>query len=505
LDAVRLATEDEAVHERILREVLFATSEMDLRQSPPAMAQRIHRRIRELTGKEDPYREAKAHQNRTALEFYERFSREVASAANGLEMAVRLAIAGNVIDLGVKSHLDESQIRAAIEDCLTDPLEGDIDQFAQAVAGATRILYLTDNAGEIVLDRLLIERLPRDRVTVAVKGTPVINDATWADAETAGITKLVTVIDNGSDAPGTILEDCSSAFRRRFAEADLIIAKGQGNYETLREASAPLYFLLRVKCPVLARDLGCPVGRLVLRPSSSFPHSDSKPKQVEPAKLFNPKEPIMKIVVTASGPTLDAAIDPRFARCSYFLLVDSETDTFEALENTGEAESGAGIKAAQLLASKDAGVVLTGNCGPNAFRTLSAAGIPVVLGCAGVVREVIERYKTGQLQPASEPDVPAHSGAPGAVASQPSPSSPPLPPLAPPPSSPQHVPVQPEPPVAAAGGPAQSVGQDPPLGQGGGRGWGGGQSRGMGGGRGMGHGRGMGRGGRGMGRGRGRG
>jgi uncharacterized protein with ATP-grasp and redox domains len=198
-------------------------------------------------------------------------------------MAVRLAIAGNVIDLGVKSHLDEAQIRAAIEDCLTDPLEGDIDRFAQAVAGATRILYLTDNAGEIVLDRLLIERLPRDKVTVAVKGAPVINDATRADAEIAGITSLVNVIDNGSDAPGTILEDCNGVFRRHFAQADLIIAKGQGNYETLREASAPLYFLLRVKCPVLARDLGCPVGRLVLRPSSSLPHSDSRPKQVEPA------------------------------------------------------------------------------------------------------------------------------------------------------------------------------------------------------------------------------
>jgi damage-control phosphatase, subfamily I len=283
LDAARLATEDEAVHECILREVLVATSEMDLRQSPPVMAQRIHRRIRELTGKEDPYREAKEHQNRTALEFYDRFSREVAGAANGLEMAVRLAIAGNVIDLGVKSHLDESQILAAIEDCLTDPLDGDIDQFAQAVAGATRILYLTDNAGEIVLDRLLIERLPRDRVTVAVKGAPVINDATRADAEIAGITSLVNVIDNGSDAPGTILEDCNGVFRRHFAHADLIIAKGQGNYETLREASAPLYFLLRVKCPVLARDLGCPEGRLVLRPSSSFPHSNSKPKQAQPA------------------------------------------------------------------------------------------------------------------------------------------------------------------------------------------------------------------------------
>ena len=273
LDSARLASEDEAVHERILREALVAASELDLRQPPPAMAQRVHRRIRELTGKDDPYREAKERQNRMALEFYERFSHEVARAGNELEMAVRLAIAGNVIDLGVKSDLDESQIREAIETCLTEPLDGDIHQFAAAIDGATRILYLTDNAGEIVLDRLLIEQLPRDKVTVAVKGAPVINDATWTDAETAGITGLVTVIDNGSDAPGTILEDCSGVFRRHFAEADLIIAKGQGNYETLREVPRPLYFLLRVKCPVIARDLGCPVGRMVLRPSSSLPQS----------------------------------------------------------------------------------------------------------------------------------------------------------------------------------------------------------------------------------------
>jgi damage-control phosphatase, subfamily I len=268
LDAARLATDDETVHERLLREVLVATSEMDLSQSPPVMAQRIHRRIRELTGQEDPYRAAKERQNLVALELVERFSPQIASATNGMELAVRLAIAGNVIDLGVKSHLDDSQICAAIDACLTDPLDGDLEQFAWAVAGATRILYLADNAGEIVLDRLLIERLPRGKVTVAVKGAPVINDATWADAELAGLTRLVPVIDNGSDAPGTILEDCSGVFRRHFAEADLIIAKGQGNYETLQDVAAPLVFLLRVKCPVLARDLNCPLGRMVLRASS---------------------------------------------------------------------------------------------------------------------------------------------------------------------------------------------------------------------------------------------
>lgn len=270
LDSVRSVTSDEAIHERILREVLRSASEMDLHRPPPVMAQYIHRRIRELAGAEDPYREAKDRHNRIALEFYAKFKDTVQQAANPLEMAVRLAIAGNVIDLGVKSELNESQIRTAITASLDEPLAGDIERFANAVAGAATILYLTDNAGEIVFDRLLIEQLPRDKVTVAVRGAPVINDATMVDAEVAGITELVDVIDNGSDTPGTNLDDCSEVFRRHFAAADLVIAKGQGNYETLTESSRPIYFLLRVKCQIIARDLACSVGKMVLRPSSSL-------------------------------------------------------------------------------------------------------------------------------------------------------------------------------------------------------------------------------------------
>ena len=129
---------------------------------------------------------------------------------------------------------------------------------------------LADNAGEIVFDRLLIEQLPIDRVTVAVRGYPVINDATLDDAETAGLTDIVDVISNGSDAPGTLLDDCSEAFRSRFEEADLIIAKGQGNYETLAQSPRPIFFLLRVKCPVVARDLDYPVGSMVVHPSTAL-------------------------------------------------------------------------------------------------------------------------------------------------------------------------------------------------------------------------------------------
>ncbi len=265
LASVRQVTDDEQLHEQILREVLQAAGRMDFDRPPAAMAQTVHRRIRELCHNGDPYRASKERFNQLALDLLPAFEGRLADAADPWEAAVRLAIAGNVMDLGVKSGLSESEIQVSIAQCLYEPLDGDAAAFAAEVEAAENILYLTDNAGEIVFDRLLIERLPPGKTTVAVRGAPVINDATMADAETAGLTRLVPVIDNGSDAPGTVLADCSEAFRRRFAEADLIIAKGQGNFETLRESSRRIYFLLRVKCPVIARDIGCPIGRMVCR------------------------------------------------------------------------------------------------------------------------------------------------------------------------------------------------------------------------------------------------
>jgi uncharacterized protein with ATP-grasp and redox domains len=265
LDSARHVTQDEAVHERVLREILMNVSAMDLRQPPVVMAQQIHRRLRELTGSPDPYRQCKDHFNRMALELLPGLEQRVAHAADPLETAVRLAIAGNIIDLGVKSHVSDAQIHATIDRSLTEPLEGKVEEFREAIRRAESILYLADNAGEIVFDRLLLEQLPRERVTLAVKGRPIINDATIDDAEAAGIPQLVKVIDNGSDAPGTVLADCSLPFRRRFAEADLVIAKGQGNYETLWGSRDRIFFLLQAKCAIIAQNLGCPLGSLVLR------------------------------------------------------------------------------------------------------------------------------------------------------------------------------------------------------------------------------------------------
>ncbi len=270
LDSARLATDDERIHEQVVREVLRLAADLDMSQSPPAIGQQIHRLIRKLIDNNDPYRELKQRFNRLALRLCAELEERVRTSEDPLETAVRLAIAGNIIDLGVKTSIEESDVARTIRDCLTADFDNQqIEEFRNAVSQAGKILYLADNAGEIVFDRLLIEQMPTERITLAVKGGPVINDATIEDAEFAGLTEMVEVIDNGSDVPGTILETCSQAFRERFEDADLIIAKGQGNYETLSDADKDIFFILKAKCPVIAGDLGCEVGEMILQRSNS--------------------------------------------------------------------------------------------------------------------------------------------------------------------------------------------------------------------------------------------
>ncbi len=266
LEVARFVSEDERIHEQVLRGILEAALALDFRQPPPAMGQKIHRLVRELTGQTDPYREVKDRFNALGLQWYPQLKEQIRSSRDPLDAGIRLAIAGNVIDFGPYGQIDRIQVEEAISHSLSARLSSEsIADFLAATDQANQILYLADNAGEIVFDRLLIEQLPYEKITVAVKGSPVINDATLEDAQTAGLTDLVEVIDNGSDAPGTILETCSSQFRDRFSSADLIIAKGQGNYETLSHFAGNVVFLLKAKCPVIARHLGVEVGSLVLQ------------------------------------------------------------------------------------------------------------------------------------------------------------------------------------------------------------------------------------------------
>jgi len=271
LDAARLATHDMQIHEQVLREVLVLAKDLDMSQSPPIMGQKIHRLIRELVGIEDPYRDVKRRFNNAALQLYSGMRTQIVESKDMLETAIRLAIAGNIIDFGVNGKLHESELEQTVSECLaTESSDIQLRSFRQAVNEAEEILYIADNAGEIIFDRLLIEQLPIEKVTVVVKGSPVINDATMEDAMLAGLPKIVEVIDNGTDAPGTILESCSRPFLACFEKADLIIAKGQGNYETLSNVDENIFFILKAKCPVIAEHLDCELDQMILRRSDAF-------------------------------------------------------------------------------------------------------------------------------------------------------------------------------------------------------------------------------------------
>lgn len=271
LDAARAVSNDPAVHEEIVREMLLWMAEADLDLSPPSFAQHIHRRLRTVATSNDPFRTVKDRQNQMALHLLPGLRALVEGSAHPLISATRLAIAGNAIDVGVTAEVTRSDMRRAIDRALDQPLCGEPEEFSREVEAADRILYLADNAGEIAFDRLLVEQLGPRRVTVAVRGAPVLNDATLADAHAVRLDELVEVIDNGSDAPGTILTDCSEEFRLRFAEADLVIAKGQGNFESLSDESGSIFFLFKVKCPVIADRVGMPVGTHVLTRSAGRP------------------------------------------------------------------------------------------------------------------------------------------------------------------------------------------------------------------------------------------
>ena len=265
LETVRLVTDDPGLQERILREVLKLSSGMDLMQPPPATAQKIHQIIRELSEVADPYQDIKSRYNLLAMEWLPELRRTIQNAEDPFCAAVKLSIAGNIIDFGVNGSLALETVKQTIDAAIHQSLDREsLDYLRDSVQSAQSVLYLADNAGEIAFDRLLIECIGPEKVILAVKASPILNDALLPDAQEVGLTELVQVIDNGSNAPGTILEQCSESFRKYFETADLIISKGQGNYESLSDTQANIVFLFQAKCSVVANHVNKALGRFVV-------------------------------------------------------------------------------------------------------------------------------------------------------------------------------------------------------------------------------------------------
>ncbi len=231
--------------------------------SSPEIQRELSKRFAALFDNDNPFADEKKLSNQMALQLYKEWKPRVESTENPMDLALRLAIAGNIMDYGA---FNSFSIRDTINSVMHAQFATDhsIELFRK-IQTAKNILYLGDNAGEIVFDRLFIETMTDKKVSFAVKSGPVLNDVTMQDAEETGMQHVAEVISNGYDAPSTVLSKCSDEFRNIYRNADVIIAKGQGNFEGLiDERDDRLFFIMMVKCDTIAEKLKVPVRSMVV-------------------------------------------------------------------------------------------------------------------------------------------------------------------------------------------------------------------------------------------------
>jgi len=273
LDAARIAGANEIIQKKIIDELSQLIPNFPLKASPPEMGRTVYALVGKISGVKDPFKEIKENSNKFALKLYPKLKQEINNSEDRLLTAVKLSIIGNIIDYGAKNSLN------VVEE-IDHLFQGDFiindennsttfkyNQFKEALNKVDTIIYLADNAGEVVFDKLLIEELVEElgkQVIYVVRGKPIINDVLIEDAIFCGINEVAKIISSGSDAPGTLLRYCSGEFIRLYQKAELIISKGQGNYEALSEEDKLIFFLFKAKCSVIAEDIGCKVGDMVL-------------------------------------------------------------------------------------------------------------------------------------------------------------------------------------------------------------------------------------------------
>jgi len=240
---------------------LYATQKDPL--STPAFSRSLHNKLKKYTNNSDSYASIKKDGNDKALSLYPEMKEKILQAEKPFDIAIRLAIAGNIMDSAISDSYD---IKRTIDKTLNSCFAiNHSDYLKQDLLKAKKVLFIGDNAGEIVFDKLFIETIMHPHLYFSVRGAPIINDATMEDAEYVGMGKVADVISNGYDAPSTIIEHCSDEFCKIFDEADVIISKGQGNLEgLLGNTNKNIYFLLMVKCDVIANALNVQKGDFVV-------------------------------------------------------------------------------------------------------------------------------------------------------------------------------------------------------------------------------------------------
>lgn len=268
LATLRLITDREEEQKHVLDKVMEALPTLPLDYPPPRIAETVYAIIARETGVENAYRDIKTASNRQALAALPELLKGIAQKPDRLRAAASLAISGNLIDFGVQH--EGFQVKKELSRQLSDHFDlDDFSTFEQQLPETTKLLYVGDNAGEIVADKIFIAQIkaayPRLDVGFAVRGTPIINDVTLDDAKQVGMEEVARVIDSGSRAPALLEDEMSPEMSAWFHDATMIIAKGQGNYESLSRSRRAIFFLLQCKCPVVANDLGTSVGSTIFK------------------------------------------------------------------------------------------------------------------------------------------------------------------------------------------------------------------------------------------------
>ncbi len=273
LASARILGTDEKVQKHIVDNIAKVIPSFPLLSTPPEMGKIIYDIIKDALQKDDPFRELKQKSNSLVLEIYGDMKKEIQNSSDRLLTSLNFSIAGNIIDYGANHSLKlEKEIESITrksKKVSRNSVNFQYAKFKKKLEKAGLILFIGDNAGEIALDKLFVEEIkrmyPGKRMVYAVREKPVINDATLEDARFVGMDKTVEVISSGSIIPGTSLKRCNKEFISLFKDADIIISKGQGNFETLSDEPEPIFFLLTVKCGVVAKMLNAETGDIVLK------------------------------------------------------------------------------------------------------------------------------------------------------------------------------------------------------------------------------------------------
>jgi len=244
-----------------------------LDMTPPVFSGNLYKKLSEITGIDDPYKNLRKEQNDLVLDNIKFFRDRIGNSENPLFTAFVYSLLGNIIDYGGVEIFDVNQIFEEINDIKL--MVNDYGKIEEKLGSAEMLLIISDNAGEAVFDMLLIEQIrmkyPRIKIRYGVRSGPAINDILKEDAEYIGIGEIAEIIETGSTYAGTVISASDSDFVKVYEDSDIVISKGQGNFETLEmEKGQNIFFIFKVKCSVVSDHSGLPVNSLVLGYRDSF-------------------------------------------------------------------------------------------------------------------------------------------------------------------------------------------------------------------------------------------